>query len=139
MKNTNENSLKLLEKDLCNFMIPHGITTVFIKYSGFGDSGQIDTIELEGDNMDVIGKQEVLLNLPVSESLRQAASRQHHNAGTLAAALETFVYDWLEERHAGWEDNDGACGVVEINCKMFKTEKEHISYFTDSYVEKEVL
>jgi hypothetical protein len=84
-----------------------GITTVLVQFDGYGDSGQIEDISAHAGP-------DVAVNLP--ECNVEIARVEY---GTLAIvrdtyavrdAIERLAYDFLEETHGGWENNEGAYG-----------------------------
>lgn len=83
-----------------------GITAVIVHFDGYGDSGQIEDIEARaGDEKIDLPDLSVTLTLARSGSTEPVAKTI-----SLAEAIETMVYDFLERTHAGWENNDGADG-----------------------------
>ncbi|MCF8709944.1 DUF6878 family protein [Rhizorhapis sp. SPR117] len=82
------------------------ITRVVVIFDGEGDSGQIEDIQVYvGDEQASLPEGKVdSLDLPYGEM--QPVRRRHRTT----LALETLVYDLLREKHAGWENSDGAYG-----------------------------
>lgn len=83
-----------------------GITSVTVTFDGYGDSGQIDGVEVKA------GDEET--ELPVT-SVELASTEFGSEEITrltqpLADAVESFCYALLQEKHAGWENNGGAYG-----------------------------
>ena len=83
-----------------------GVTHVVVSFDGYGDSGQIESIEAKaGDN---------IVNLPgVQIEIHRAhwgMSEPECLVLTLSDAVHQLAYDCLEEKHAGWENNEGAFG-----------------------------
>ena len=82
------------------------ITTVLVNFDGYGDSGQVERIEASAGDEDCA--------LPPVDI--DVASAQWGIAAILrqpkpvCEAIETLVYDVLNQNHGGWENNDGACG-----------------------------
>jgi hypothetical protein len=66
-----------------------GVAIVNASYSGCGDSGQIDEVEYLTPKEDPV-------SLTVPNDLQEE--------------VETFLYDALESRHGGWENNEGGEG-----------------------------
>jgi hypothetical protein len=50
---------------------------------------------------------------------------------TLQDAIETLAYDYLEETHYGWENNDGAFGTFVFDVPARNVTLEHNERFTD--------
>ena len=80
------------------------ITHVTVRFDGCGDSGQIESGEAKRGDAIVEIPQTELAWLRVDWNTEQ---RQHERV-SLRHAIETVVYDCLEETHQGWEINDGA-------------------------------
>jgi hypothetical protein len=83
-----------------------GITSVLIQFDGCGDSGQIENIDVvAGDTPIELPNNQIEFAKPVFDS-----GTVERSTVTLRDAIETLVYDFLEETHGSWEDNDGAYG-----------------------------
>jgi hypothetical protein len=81
-----------------------GIAIVVVSFDGYGDSGQIERLEVEGA-VDTLPAATVEIAASIwgeLEPQRQSMS--------LADALEKLIYDFLGSTHGGWDDNDGAYG-----------------------------
>jgi hypothetical protein len=50
---------------------------------------------------------------------------------SLTEAVENLAWDYLEERHAGWENNDGAFGTFVFDVAGRTITLEHNERFTD--------
>ena len=83
-----------------------GITLVTVGFDGCGDSGQIESIDAYAGN--------TAAELPSGEielaELGLGGGKVERSAFTLRDAIEKLAYDFLEETHGGWEDNEGAYG-----------------------------
>ncbi len=112
-----------------------GATHVVVSYSGSGDAGQVDHVEVFRDS-DPIQANQPVSSLVSASKWSDAESRwvdfSELKSIPLEDALTEFVYDWLQLDHGGWENNDGASG----ECKIDVTEGEfvlgHTSYYTES-------
>jgi hypothetical protein len=85
-----------------------GITAVIVSFDGYGDSGQIENVEVR------IGDDEARMPagvIEVGEALWGEVELRHF-AVSISAAVESLAYDVLEQTHSGWEDNDGAYGDI---------------------------
>jgi hypothetical protein len=83
-----------------------GITAVTVTFDGYGDSGQIESVdarrgEMPADLPDI----EVILYHP-----RWDGSDLEARTGGLRQSIEDLCYQLLRETHAGWENNEGAYG-----------------------------
>lgn len=105
-----------------------GISVVEVTFDGSGDSGQIESVEAcAGDTP---------ADLP-AEPIEFAEPDDHAGVRrttlTPAECVEKFVYDLLEETHAGWEINDGAYGNF-----TFDVESKSITLaFNERYTDSE--
>jgi hypothetical protein len=82
------------------------ITRVIVEFDGEGDSGQINGV--------IVFRDRASADLPATTvSLRQlswGATEPVTTNSDLHEAIERLCYDYLEESHGGWENNDGAYG-----------------------------
>ena len=87
------------------------ITRVTVTFDGEGDSGQIDDIAAyHGDELAPLPAETVELRTVSWGDNALAVVHQ-----SLSSALETLCYDFLEQEHGGWENNDGAFGEFTFN------------------------
>jgi hypothetical protein len=83
-----------------------GITSILVHFDGCGDSGQIEDIDVVvGDQPADFPPQSIAL-LRVDWGESEATQSQC----SVRDAVETLAYDFLQETHAGWENNEGAYG-----------------------------
>jgi hypothetical protein len=105
-----------------------GITSINVEFDGEGDSGQIHDISAKA------GDQEA--QLPTTkitiQQLRWGQTEATPSEFTLEAAVEALCYDYLEQQHGGWENNDGAFGEFAINVTERTIDLEFYSRYTDT-------
>lgn len=81
-----------------------GIAVVVVTFDGYGDSGQIEDIEVQGETTD----------LPATEiefaSVDWGGTEISRHRLGVREAVEALVYALLEQTHRGWENNEGAYG-----------------------------
>ncbi len=91
---------------LFKLLASRGITTVIVNFDGYGDSGQIEdivaqigsaTVELPGEQIEILD--------PIWDS-----GEVSQKTCVPRDAIEAMSYDFLEQTHSGWENNDGAYG-----------------------------
>ncbi len=104
-----------------------GIHKVSIELDGSGDSGQVD---------DILGWNAAGDTIPLTPSERklQLASPVPGNPPvemTFQDAIETLAYDYLEETHCGWENNDGAFGTFVFDVPDRTITLEHNERYTE--------
>jgi hypothetical protein len=103
------------------------ITEVLVEFDGEGDSGQIEMIT-------VVRYGEPVAMPEATVTLRQASwgsSEPDISACALREGIETFCYDFLEDEHGGWENNDGAFGEFRLDVEKRTVDLEFHGRFTD--------
>jgi hypothetical protein len=104
-----------------------GITHVLVGFDGEGDSGQIDgAASYAGD---------AAADFPATiVTLYRAPSGWDEfvlQEVTLRQAVEELCYDYLEQEHGGWENNDGAFGEFTFDVAERKVGLDFNARFTD--------
>lgn len=84
-----------------------GITKVVVHFDGYGDSGQVEDIAAYAGDADA----SIPANAIEIARARWGETEADHVSCSLRDAIEALAYDTLEERHGGWENNEGAYGV----------------------------
>ena len=112
-----------------------GITKVTAEFDGYGDSGQIQSITAGAGESDA--------EVPPTSVTIHAFDRvfcaghfetiEEVKQQPLAEAIEGLCYDCLEERHGGWEINEGSFGTFEFNVadRTISLEFNERSFTTD--------
>ena len=103
------------------------ITQVQVEFDGEGDSGQIESvIAFRGDER---------ADLPVTtvnvRNVSWGDAEPVPTQSTLGAAIGTLCYDYLEETHGGWENNEGGFGEFHLDVARRTVELEFNGRFTD--------
>jgi hypothetical protein len=88
------------------------VATVNVTFDGAGDSGQIEAIEYLGADGWPLEPNEFFVSLATPSEDGLTAE---HNVHNLRDAVEAFVYDCLEQTHAGWEIDAGAYGTFKFD------------------------
>ena len=84
-----------------------GIAIVTVSFDGYGDSGQVESIEArDAANADVPLPDQAISIVAIVWGKSETEPREM----TLTEAIEHLVYDALSETHGGWELNEGASG-----------------------------
>ena len=92
------------KKALFDALEAAGISSVTVAFDGCGDSGQIEDIVVEGATTQ-------LPVTPIEIALVQwGQSGIARPTQSVRDAVETLAYDFLEQTHGGWENNEGAYG-----------------------------
>lgn len=97
-----------------------GVKTVHVHYSGSNDSGDVDRVVF-----DPAGSYDELSVEAVNE---EGGTRTVH----LREALSDYAMQVVENRHAGWEINDGAEGIVTFDVDKREIRIEHNTFYTTS-------
>jgi hypothetical protein len=107
-----------------------GITCVVVTFDGEGDSGQIERVQAYAQ------KGDTKLPFKAIEVAQAAWNAQKLDISSvpLAQAIETLSYDYLEQEHGGWENNDGAYGEFTFHVAERRIELSFNGRFTDSFL-----
>jgi hypothetical protein len=104
-----------------------GITSVTIEFDGEGDSGQIESvIACQGEAQVPIPEQALTLQ-SASWDGKEVRPREM----PFDEAIERLCYDYLEETHGGWENNDGAFGDFKLSVADRTVELEFHGRYMD--------
>lgn len=105
-----------------------GIETVTVLFDGYGDSGQIERIDVEpGEGTISLPSDRIEIARMIWES--PEIERQ---TLTVQEAIETLVYDFLRQTHAGWEIDDGAYGEFVFNVAERTIKLDYNERYTSS-------
>lgn len=96
-------------KQLTVVLTALGVTTVVAEYDGCGDSGQIESIDFRN---------------AAGESCAEVPDE-------VEKQVQDLLYDLLEVRHGGWENNDGAFGTFCWNLSDQTLDHEHNERYTE--------
>lgn len=81
-----------------------GIVTVIVTFDGYGDSGQIESIDARNADADVPLPDETISIVAIVWGRSEPEARTM----SLREAIEHLVYDALSETHGGWWSRDKA-------------------------------
>ncbi|PZQ96203.1 MAG: hypothetical protein DI533_17365 [Cereibacter sphaeroides] len=87
-------------------LVTAGITHVAVTFDGYGDSGQIESVEAWNGETGVEFLATEIAYAALTWDKREVEMRQL----LLEAVVEQLVYDFLSDTHGGWDNNDGAYG-----------------------------
>lgn len=82
-----------------------GITTIVITFDGYGDSGQIEDIQVRGP--DGIDLSQIRIRLTVLDWRTETPEEREVS---LHECVEDLAYGYLKQTHDGWENGGGAYG-----------------------------
>jgi hypothetical protein len=103
------------------------ITKVLVEFDGESDQGQIESVIVVRDG-------ERVAMPKVTVTLRRASwgsSEPDISECALRVGIETLCYDFLEEKHGGWRNNDGAFGQFHLDVTKRTVELEFNGCFSD--------
>lgn len=118
----------LMLRELCGVLGPLGIASITIAYDGYGDEGQIESIDLRDSTN---GQQPMpdgdcrSWNVPWKGDPTELT-------GTIASALEDFGYEMLALHHAGWENGEGAYGELVVDVPARHAEMQHSTRYIET-------
>ena len=95
-----------------------GITSVDVTFDGYGDSGQIESIDAKADRADTV-LPDVTVTLAI---IGWRDTDPTERTLPIREAIEHFAYDCLAQTHGGWENNEGAFGTF-----LFDVAKQSIT------------
>ena len=91
---------------LFDVLVAAGITSVLVHFDGSGDSGQIEGIDATaGDQPAEIPN----CNIEIAQ-VGWGDPNIERTTLSVRDAIESLAYDFLEQTHGGWENNEGAYG-----------------------------
>jgi len=101
-----EAALRATNKDIVfDALAAAGIATIVITFDGYGDSGQIEDIEVrEPDGIDL---NRIRIRLTVLDWRTEAPEEREVS---LHESVEDLAYGYLKQTHDGWENNEGGYG-----------------------------
>jgi hypothetical protein len=105
------------------------IHTLTVEFDGYGDSGQIESIEAfdsASQPVELPDKRQLQLMSPKYEGLRL----DPQDAG-LHQAIEMLIYEYLEAAFMGWEDGEGSYGTFVFSVPERAVTLEHHQRFVD--------
>lgn len=114
-----------------------GLTSATATYSGYGDSGQVDTVEVAPPHPAALKSEVTVLDESFEED--EATGRFQpttiEKRMSLEDALEDFAYRVAYAHSPGWENDDGGRGELTLNAEDGTYRLEHTNYYTESNTE----
>lgn len=107
------------------------ITIIHVEFDGEGDSGQINGVAAFNGEEPAKLPQSTVAIQTVSWGTTEILTAQ----STLEKAVENLCYDYLEQTHGGWENNDGGYGEFRIDVAKRSIELEFNGRFTDTWTD----
>lgn len=126
-----------------------GAVGVMVQYTGYGDSGQIESVTAwkAGQNYEnghaslsvrvSFPKLRISYVRDESSDTLQRREKFVNEEMSLRDAIEEFCWDALEERHGGWENEEGGNGTFEFSVEDgtidFTHNEAYVEYNTSMY------
>lgn len=83
-----------------------GISVVVVTFHGYGDSGQIESIEARDAQGDAALPEE---QIEIAHAAWEGTEPERRTV-SVREAIEEMAYNFLGQTHGGWQDNEGAYG-----------------------------
>ena len=103
------------------------VNTVIVTFDGYGDEGQIESIDASGD-AGPVALPDVAIEIVAST---RDGLELEDRAMPVAEAIEEIAYRLLRDAHPGWENNDGAYGEFTFNVAERTITLDHNSRYTE--------
>jgi hypothetical protein len=112
---------------ICDALSAAGATCVVVTFDGYGDSGQIESIDaFNGEN---------IVEMPTAtipcRRVGYDGSVTDLEDVAVRGAIEALAYELLESTHPGWENEDGAYGEFTLDVAARTISLDHNERFTD--------
>ena len=119
---------------ICAIAAHHGIRTITVAYDGYGDEGQIETVTLQGepDEETQLAPEIAMPDDPCTSWAVPYQGDASEVETTFARAIDDLGYEMLAQKHAGWEDGEGAFGELVVDVASRKATLEHSVRFIET-------
>jgi hypothetical protein len=99
-----------------------------VEYSGSGDSGEIDEIFYEPNDL------KIKVDVGTWKKFDQQSFeyKETNEPKSLETFIEDFCYELLEDNHSGWEINEGQSGAIEWDIKENDLSHNYTTYIEHS-------
>jgi hypothetical protein len=105
-----------------------GVTHVVVSFDGYGDSGQVENIEVKAADGTVAMPE---AKIEIARAV-WGQTEPEHSTVTVAVAIEQLAYDLLVDTHCGWQDNDGAYGDFTFGVAARTITLDYFERYSDS-------
>jgi hypothetical protein len=97
-------------------LAPGQISSILIRYDGYGDSGQVEEITLYRGEEALSEDDDVFdLTIEIPTYQRYTETMEEGTmSGALREVLEYLAMDLIDLQHDGWENNEGGYGEITI-------------------------
>lgn len=113
---TKENMQTRNEKTLRAYALIHGITNIEVIFSGGGDSGQIDSVDIRTGREVFNNSNKIVAWVRAEKAFNRATNEWEeglieNTAISIGDLIEEFVYADLEHTDVDWYNNEGGQGT----------------------------
>ncbi len=112
---------------LFDALVAAQVRTVIVTFDGYGDEGQIESIDASGD-AGPVALPDVAIEIVAPT---RDGSGLEGCAMPVAEAVEEIAYGLLRDAHPGWENNDGAFGTFVFEVAGRTISLEHNNRYTE--------
>ena len=108
---------------LFNLLSEKGVKEVKVAFDGNGDSGQVESIVIDDESENGIvhlnlGDFDVHTSKSYNSKTGQWTNNYARQTLTVETAVENLVYEFLEEKHTGWEIFGGVRETRTLNQQL---------------------
>jgi hypothetical protein len=114
---------------LFNALDRAGIAIVTVSFDGYGDSGQIEDIQVTANDGSPAKLPEGVIEFAQTSWNNPEIGR---SSVTIHDAIENMVYAFLGETHHGWEDSEGAFGEFTFDTANRTISLDYNERYTES-------
>lgn len=120
-------------KETCQLLKTMGVTRVTCTYDGSGDSGDMNDITFVSGNANMpIGEQSSKsLDSFVLQHVNNVEPSKQLFTQKMADAFETALWKLVSDSFAGWANDDGAYGEIDVTVENGKITLEHNQRYTE--------
>lgn len=113
------------------------VTSLEVRYSGSGDSGQLDEVTFAPEQPATMPTVSVKERdyVRYDEAARCWETAEKLVERPLEDAVESLCWDAIEAHCSGFENNDGGDGTWVLDVATGKYTLDHTNYYTESYSE----
>lgn len=103
-----------VRKELFDTLKMYGITLIKVQYSGSGDSGQTDDIDI------------------TPEKRHEMLDEKMESGKTIREALDEFAWKGIEDNESGFYNNEGGYGEIIFDVAERTVKMEHNNYIQET-------
>ncbi len=109
-----------------------GTGRAVVNYSGEGDEGRIEGVDIEPSDVDLQVQIAMLHEIRSYDAQKGWQVHQDFESKSIEEALLDYADGVIEQYHGGYENNDGGRGEVIFDCKEARVALEHYDFYVES-------